>query len=152
VRLTDDFNIHSSVSPAQPTNISCAGLTWPCHIYSSVNRWICHVYSSVTDEYTRQGHVARPKYIHQVTNEYTWASKSSALYFPSLLCLVSKRPHATVAFVVGLGRRRPCPEPASPLPGPRPQPPAEGRPLPSSFFYFWGIFRYLVIFRYYLGI
>jgi hypothetical protein len=38
VRLTDDFNIHSSVSPAQPMNISCTGLTWPCHVYSSVNR------------------------------------------------------------------------------------------------------------------
>jgi hypothetical protein len=45
-RLTDDFNIHSSVSPAQLTNISCAELTW-----------LYHVYSSITDEST--------VYIHQ---------------------------------------------------------------------------------------
>jgi hypothetical protein len=41
--------------------------------------------------------VARPKYIHWLTNEYTWALKPPVLLCPSLLCLISKRPHATVA-------------------------------------------------------
>jgi hypothetical protein len=38
-------------------------------------------------------HVAQLKYIHRLTGEYTWASKLPALLFPSVLCLILKRPH-----------------------------------------------------------
>jgi hypothetical protein len=130
-----------------------------------------------------RAHVARPKYIHRLTDEYTWASKLPALLFPSL-CLILKRPHALNARMppspppvplAGLHHRRPCPEPASPLlvgaapgaPGPLhrgPAPPGLSLPLaagglnrrpkvgPLLLFLFLGIFRYLVIFKYYLGI
>jgi hypothetical protein len=157
VRLIDDFNIHSLVSPAQLTNISCAGLMWPCHIYSLINRWIYRVYSSVTDEYTWHDPRGTTQVYSSVRQIYLgFETANTPFSFPPLshfkIPARAKRPHAVVASAsASCALSWPC-HPRRPGPTPRvcrcpwpPAPPTAGRRSPPSFFIFWGIFRYLGI-------